>query len=154
MFSDRPLAGYEWSMAALSLHGCALSTLSSPWRLGAGAPRCCTALARQRHSALRRSYSIVLSGLGQTEQAPQPTRGIRRDAIVVVSNLCAYKRIDEVLAAFAEEPGLRDSYELIIAGMELEPGLRRRLKDLASALGCAERVRFTGFLTGAELLDL
>ncbi len=113
-----------------------------------------TAAEFSRHSALRRSYSIVLSGLGQTEQAPQPTRGIRRDAIVVVSNLCAYKRIDEVLAAFAEERGLRDSYELIIAGMELEPGLRRRLKDLASALGCAERVRFTGFLTGAELLDL
>lgn len=113
-----------------------------------------TAAEFSRHSALRRSYSVVLSGLGQTEQALQPTRGIRRDAIVVVSNLYAYKRIDEVLAAFAEEPGLRDSHELIIAGMELEPGLRRRLEDLASALGCAERVRFTGFLTGAELLDL
>jgi glycosyltransferase involved in cell wall biosynthesis len=107
-----------------------------------------------RHSALRRSYSIVLSGLGQTEQAHQPTKGIRRDAIVVVSNLYAYKRIDEVLSAFAEEPGLRDSYELVIAGTELEPGLRRRLEDLASALGCAERARFMGFLTGAELLDL
>ena len=113
-----------------------------------------TAAEFSRHSALRRSYSIVLSGLGQPGQAPQPTKDIRRDAIVVVSNLYAYKRIDEVLAAFAEEAGLRDSYELIIAGMELEPGLRRRLKDLASALGCAERVRFTGFLTGAELLDL
>src|SRR6266568_2297738 len=88
-----------------------------------------TAAEFSRHSALRRSYSIVLSGLGQTEQAPQPTRGIRRDAIVVVSNLYAYKRIDEVLVAFAEEPGLRDSYELVIAGMELEPGLRRRLED-------------------------
>jgi glycosyltransferase involved in cell wall biosynthesis len=113
-----------------------------------------TAAEFSRHSALQRSYSIVLSGLGQTEQASQPTRDIRRDAIVVVSNLYAYKRIDEVLAAFAEEPGLRDSYELVIAGMELEPGLRQRLEDLASALGCAERVRFTGFLTGAELVDL
>ena len=73
---------------------------------------------------------------------------------MVVSNLYAYKRIDEVLAAFAAEPGLRDSYELVIAGDELEPGLRRRLEDLASTLGCAESVRFTGFLTGAELLDL
>jgi glycosyltransferase involved in cell wall biosynthesis len=113
-----------------------------------------TAAEFSRHSALRRSYSVVLSGLGQTEQALQSTRGIRRDAIVVVSNLYAHKRIDEVLAAFAEEPDLRDSYELVIAGMELEPGLRRRLGDLASALGCAERVRFTGFLQGAELLDL
>ena len=113
-----------------------------------------TAAEFSRHSALRRSYSVVLSGLGQTEQALQPTRGTRRDAIVVVSNLYAYKRIDEVLAAFAAERGLRDSYELVIAGNELEVGLRRRLEDLASALGCAESVRFTGFLTKAELLDL
>ena len=68
-----------------------------------------TAAEFSRHSALRRSYSIVLSGLGQPGQAPQPTKDIRRDAIVVVSNLYAYKRIDEVLAAFAEEAGLRDS---------------------------------------------
>ena len=107
-----------------------------------------------RHSGLRRSYSIVLSGLGQLEQAPRPTTGLRRDAIVVVSNIYAYKRIDEVLAAFAAEPGLRDSYELVIAGDELEPGLRKRLGNLASSLGCAERVRFTGFLAEAELLDL
>ena len=113
-----------------------------------------TAAEFSRHSALRRSYSIVLSGLGQLEQASRPTTGIRRDAIVVVSNLYAYKRIDEVLAAFAAERGLRDSYELVIAGDELEAGLRRRLEDLASALGCAESVRFTGFLTKAELLDL
>ena len=113
-----------------------------------------TAAEFSRHSALRRSYSIVLSGLGQLEQAPRPTTGIRRNAIVVVSNLYAYKHIDEVLAAFAEESGLRDSYELVIAGDELEPGLRGRLGDLASTLGCAESVRFTGFLTGAELLDL
>ena len=113
-----------------------------------------TAAEFSRHSALRRSYSVVLSGLGQTEQALQPTRGIRRDAIVVVSNLYAYKRIDEVLAAFAAERGLRDSYELVIAGDELEVGLRRRLEDLASALDCAESVRFTGFLKKAELLDL
>jgi glycosyltransferase involved in cell wall biosynthesis len=107
-----------------------------------------------RHAALRRSYSIVLSGLGQLEQAPRPTRVIRRDAIVVVSNLYAYKRIDEVIAAFAGERGLRGSYELVIAGTEVEAGLRRRLGDLASALGCAESVRFTGFLAAAELLDL
>ena len=113
-----------------------------------------TAAEFSRHSALRRSYSIVLSGLGQLEQASRPTTGLRRDAIVVVSNLYAYKRIDEVLAAFAAERGLRDSYELVIAGDELEAGLRRRLEDLASALGCAESVRFTGFLTKAELLDL
>jgi glycosyltransferase involved in cell wall biosynthesis len=113
-----------------------------------------TAAEFSRYSALQRSYSIVLSGLGQTEQAPQPTRDIRRDAIVVVSNLYAYKRIDEVLAAFAEEPGLRDSYELVIAGDELEVGLRLSLENLASALDCAKSVRFTGFLTRAELLDL
>ena len=113
-----------------------------------------TAAEFSRHSALRRSYSIVLSGLGQLEQGLRPTTGIRRHAIVVVSNLYAYKRIDEVLAAFAEERGLRDSYELVIAGDELEAGLRRRLGNLASVLGCAESVRFTGFLTKAELLDL
>jgi glycosyltransferase involved in cell wall biosynthesis len=113
-----------------------------------------TAAQFSRHSALRRSYSVVLSGLGQAEQALQPRRDIRRDTIVVVSNLYAYKRIDEVVAAFAEEPGLRDSYELVIAGMELESGLRRRLEELASTLGCAERVRFTGFVAKAELLDL
>jgi glycosyltransferase involved in cell wall biosynthesis len=113
-----------------------------------------TAAEFSRHSALRRSYSVVLSGLGQTEQALQPPSGTRRDAIVVVSNLYAYKRIDEVVAAFAGEPGLRDAYELVIAGMELEPGLRRGLEDLASAQGCAERVRFMGFLAKAELLDL
>lgn len=107
-----------------------------------------------RHSALRRSYSIVLSGLGQLERASRPTTGVRRDAIVVVSNLYAYKRIDEVIAAFAGERGLYDSYELIIAGDELEAGLRRHLEDLASALGCAQSVRFTGFLTKAELLAL
>ena len=107
-----------------------------------------------RHSGLQCSYSIVLSGLGQLEQAPRPAPGLRRDAIVVVSNLYAYKRIDEVLAAFAAEAGLRDSYELIIAGDELEPGLRGRLGHLASTLGCAESVRVTGFLTRAELLDL
>jgi len=113
-----------------------------------------TAAEFSRHSALRRPYSVVLSGLGQAEQALQPTKDVRRDAIVVVSNLYAYKRIDEVVAALAEQPGLRDSYELVIAGMELEPGLRRHLEDLASELGCAERVRFTGFLTKAELLGL
>jgi glycosyltransferase involved in cell wall biosynthesis len=113
-----------------------------------------TAAQFSRYSALRRSYSVVLSGHGQTEQALQPRRDIRRDAIVVVSNLYAYKRIDEVVAAFAEESGLRDSYELVIAGMELESGLRRRLEDLAATLGCAERVRFTGFVAKAELLDL
>ena len=113
-----------------------------------------TAVDFSRHSALRRSYSIVLSGLGRLEQAPRPATGIRRDAIMVVSNLYAYKRIDEVLAAFAAERGLRDSYELVIAGGELEVGLRRRLEDLASALDCAESIRFTGFLTKSELLDL
>ncbi len=107
-----------------------------------------------RYSALRRSYSIVLSGLGQVEQASRPAMGIRRDAIVVVSNLYAYKRIDEVLAAFAAEPSLHDSYELVIAGDELEAGLRRRLEDLASVLGCAKNVRFAGFLEKAELVDL
>jgi glycosyltransferase involved in cell wall biosynthesis len=113
-----------------------------------------TAAEFSRHSALRRSYSIVLSGLGQIEQAPPPATETRRDAVVVVSNLYAYKRIGEVIAAFAAERRLRDSYELVIAGEELEAGLRRRLEDLASALGCAERVLFTGFLTKAELLDL
>ena len=113
-----------------------------------------TAAEFSRHSALRRSYSIVLSGLGQLEQASRPATGLRRDAIVVVSNLYAYKRINEVLAAFAAESGLRDSYELVIAGDELKAGLRRRLEDLASALGCAKSVRFTGFLKQAELVDL
>jgi len=113
-----------------------------------------TAAEFSRHSALRRSYSIVLSGLGQLEQASRPATDLRRDAIVVVSNLYAYKRIDEVLAAFAAESGLRDSYELVIAGDELKAGLRRRLEDLASALGCAKSVRFTGFLKQAELVDL
>jgi glycosyltransferase involved in cell wall biosynthesis len=113
-----------------------------------------TAAEFSRYSALRRSYSIVLSGLGQVEQASRPATGIRRDAIVVVSNLYAYKRIDEVLAAFAAEPSLNDSYELVIAGDELEAGLRRRLEDLASVLGCAKNVRFTGFLEKAELVDL
>jgi len=113
-----------------------------------------TAAEFSRYSALRRSYSIILSGLGQAEQTSRATAGISRDAIVVVSNLYAYKRIGEVLAAFAAERGLRDSYELVIAGDELEVGLRRRLEDLASALDCAESVRFTGFLTKAELLDL
>jgi glycosyltransferase involved in cell wall biosynthesis len=113
-----------------------------------------TAAEFSRHSALRRSYSIVLSGLGQLEQASRPRTGIRRDAIVVVSNLYAYKRIGEVIAAFAAERDLRDSYELVIAGQELQAGLRRRLEDLASALGCAERVLFTGFLMKTELLDL
>ena len=113
-----------------------------------------TAAEFSRYSALRRSYSIVLSGLGQLEQDPRPATHLRRDAIVVVSNLYAYKRIDEVLAAFAAESGLRDSYELVIAGDELEAGLRRRLEDLASALGCAKSVRFTGFLAKAELVVL
>jgi glycosyltransferase involved in cell wall biosynthesis len=113
-----------------------------------------TAAEFSRYSALRRSYSILLSGLGQTEQALQPTMGICRDAIVVVSNLYAYKRIDEVLAAFASERGLHDSYELVIAGEELQVGLRRRLENLAHALDCAESVRFTGFLMKTELLDL
>lgn len=113
-----------------------------------------TAVEFSRHSALRRSYSIVLSGLGQVEHASRPATGIRRNAIVVVSNLYAYKRIGEVLAAFAAERSLRDSYELVIAGGELEVGLRRSLEDLASALDCAESVRFTGFLTKSELLDL
>ena len=113
-----------------------------------------TAAEFSRHSALRRSYSVVLSGLGQTEQALEPTSRICRDAIVVVSNLYAYKRIGEVLAAFAAERGLRDPYQLVIAGGELEAGLRRRLEDLASALDCAQSVRFTGFLRKAELLDL
>jgi glycosyltransferase involved in cell wall biosynthesis len=113
-----------------------------------------TAAEFSRHSALRRSYSIVLSGLGQVEQASRPATGTRRDAIVVVSNLYAYKRIDEVLAAFAAEPGLHDSYELVIAGDELEVGLRQRLEDLACVLGCAKNVLFTGFLKKAELVDL
>ena len=113
-----------------------------------------TAAEFSRHSALRRSYSIVLSGLGQLEQVRRPATDTRRDAVVVVSNLYSYKCIGEVIAAFALERGLRDSYELVIAGGELEVGLRRRLQDLASALGCAERVLFTGFLTKAELLDL
>jgi glycosyltransferase involved in cell wall biosynthesis len=113
-----------------------------------------TAAEFSRHSALQRSYSIILSGLGQLEQAPRPSTDARHDAVIVVSNLYAYKRIDEVIAAFAAERGMRDSYELVIAGDELEVGLRRRLEDLASALGCAERVLFTGFLTKAQLLDL
>ncbi len=113
-----------------------------------------TAAEFSRHSALRRPYSIVLSGLGQAEQAFRPKAGIRRDAIVVVSNLYTYKRIGEVIAAFAAERGLRDSFELVIAGDELEIGLRRRLEDLASELDCAESVRFMGFQTKAELLDL
>jgi glycosyltransferase involved in cell wall biosynthesis len=113
-----------------------------------------TAAEFSRHSALRRPYSIVLSGLGQVEQASRPTTDVRRDAIVVVSNLYAYKRIDEILAAFAAEQGLRNSHELVIAGGELEAGSRRRLEDLASALGCKENVRFTGFLKKAELVDL
>jgi glycosyltransferase involved in cell wall biosynthesis len=113
-----------------------------------------TAAEFSHHSALWRSYSIVLSGLGQFEQASRPATGLHCDAILVVSNLYAYKRIDEVLAAFAADSGLRDSYELVIAGDELEAGLRRRLEDLASALGCAKSVRFTGFLRKAELADL
>jgi glycosyltransferase involved in cell wall biosynthesis len=113
-----------------------------------------TAAEFSRHSALRRTYSIVLSGLGQLEQASRPATDLRRDAIVVVANLYAYKRIDEVLAAFAAETSLRDSYELVIAGDELEAGLRRRLEDLASALGCAKSVRFTGFLAKADLVEL
>jgi len=113
-----------------------------------------TATEFSLHSGLRRSYSVIPSGLGQLEQAARPPTGSRRDTIVVVSNLYAYKRIDEVLAAFAAERGLHDSYKLVIAGDEIEVGLRGRLEDLASALGCAESVWFTGFLTRDELLDL
>jgi glycosyltransferase involved in cell wall biosynthesis len=113
-----------------------------------------TAAEFARYSALRRPYSVVLSGLGQAEEASRPPASIHRNAIVVVSNLYTYKRIDEILVAFAAQQALRESYELVIAGDELEVGLRRRLEDLASALNCAESVRFTGFLTKTELLNL
>ena len=114
-----------------------------------------TAAEFSRHSALRRSYSIVLSGLGQLEQVRPAYNGHpprRCCGGLELLRVQAYRRGHRCLCCL--ERGLRDSYELVIAGEELEVGLRRRLQDLASALGCAERVLFTGFLTKAELLDL
>lgn len=105
-------------------------------------------------SGLRRPYSVIRSGLGDSERAPPLAREGRRDLILVVSNVYAYKAIEEVIAAFAAERDLFNSYEVVIAGKEIDAGLQRRLEDLASALGSGDVVRFAGFIPSSQLLEL
>lgn len=71
--------------------------------------------------------------------------------LLFVGRLKEYKRVDLVIEAVARLAGLGIEAELVVAGKGDQAESLRRLAD---RLGVAERVRFAGFVSEAEKVDL
>jgi glycosyltransferase involved in cell wall biosynthesis len=112
----------------------------------------------RRWAALNVPSTVILSGPGslpQNDGVPSLELEARRPYILAVSNLSDYKRHDLVIAAYASQPELGNSYDLIIAGAAPKP---RALVDLQREVlkhGLEpNQVLFIGFVTGQRLAAL
>lgn len=89
---------------------------------------------------------LLYNGIRFPELPPVPVAE-RRQRIVYLGRLEAYKRIDLLLRALAALRPRHPELELLIVGRGAE---REGLERLAKELGVAERVRFAGFVDDEE----
>ena len=93
----------------------------------------------------REHLAVVPDGMRLPTTPPGPLPG--KPVVAYAGHLYAWKGVDVLLRAVAQLP---DVAALIVGGHEREPDLAR-LKALASELGIAERVTFTGLVAPAEV---
>ena len=114
-------------------------------------------VAFEETAALDIATRVVLSGPGgpvvsvAARGAPSDDR---RRHVLAVSNLYRHKRMDLLVRAHAADPRVRDSFDLVIAGDEIELGIAEGLRRLAHAIGSGDAVRVVGFVETAELRSL
>jgi glycosyltransferase involved in cell wall biosynthesis len=102
--------------------------------------------ASLREMGLRGPIEIIENPLRPpVEAASAPVRG----RIGYVGRLTPSKRVDHIVRAFAILAARRPNAELWVVGGGPERTLES-LRALAQRLGCADRVRFTGFIPGTE----
>jgi glycosyltransferase involved in cell wall biosynthesis len=106
-------------------------------------------ISRNVSARLRRFNGIDSTPLyPPSRYAGQLRAGPYGDYILSSSRLDRAKRLDLLLAAFAQ---MRQPARLLLAGAGPD---RERLERLAAEQGLGERVRFLGFVSDAELLEL
>lgn len=88
------------------------------------------------------TYPVSAADILPFEPEPSKTR------LLVTSPLMKSSRVDEVLQAVAHLSPSYPALELIVAGYGPEQGF---LQDLAHTLGIADRVRFLGYTSHAEI---
>jgi alpha-1,3-mannosyltransferase len=77
---------------------------------------------------------------------------IERGLLVYVGRLVSNKRLDHLLRAVALACRQRSDLHLVAIGVDYE-GIQENLETLATELGIAERVTFTGLVSHEELRD-
>jgi glycosyltransferase involved in cell wall biosynthesis len=102
--------------------------------------------ASLREMGLRGPIEIIENPLRPpVETIPAPVRG----RIGYVGRLTPSKRVDHIVRAFAILAARNPDAELYVVGGGPEATIES-LKVLAQQLGCASRVRFTGYIPGAQ----
>jgi glycosyltransferase involved in cell wall biosynthesis len=104
-------------------------------------------ISKSSAESLRR---IGLRGPIDVIEVPLPPRAEQRAATVrervgYVGRLVRSKRVDDIIRAFAIVARTRPNAELVIVGGGA-PRIAASLQALAAELGCAGRVRFTGYV--------
>jgi alpha-1,3-rhamnosyl/mannosyltransferase len=114
--------------------------------------------AFEQIAALEVPSTVILSGAGNIAARTRPATGTvatGRPYIVAISNLYDHKRVDLIIDAYATEPTLRATHDLVIGGKEMVPGTIAILRKQARELGLADsQVRFPGFVSGSTLAAL
>ena len=101
----------------------------------------------------RAGVVVVPDGVRLQSGTDRSTAPARRNAAPVVAysgHLYAWKGVDILLDAIARLPGVRG---LVIGGHEREPDLAR-VQSLATRLGIADRVQFTGLVPPSHVAGL
>jgi glycosyltransferase involved in cell wall biosynthesis len=139
--SDRPLVG--WAARRLEAGGAALGEVAvsvSPF----------TAQRLAAHRPASRPARVVSNGISLSQIAAIPAASHGSD-VIFAGRLIEDKQVGLLLDAVAELRARRPDLRVCIAG---DGPSRGRLEAQAAALGIADRVRFTGRVSEADLIGL
>ena len=115
---------------------------ASVWAAADGYVTITRALAAdlERRHGTRTSLAVIPDGVRLAARAPSPPPD--EPVAAYAGHLYAWKGVDVLLQAIAQVPGIAG---LIVGGHAAEPDLAR-VKQLATDLGIADRVTFTGLV--------
>lgn len=99
----------------------------------------------------RERITVIPNGIDLERHTPEPGAKSTSPTLLYVGRLKRYKRVDLVIEAVARLAKLGVEAELVVAGKGDRAGSLRRL---AERLGVAERVRFAGFVSEGEKIEL
>jgi glycosyltransferase involved in cell wall biosynthesis len=92
-------------------------------------------------------------GIDLTHLPMKPARVAARLRAVSIRGWSPEYRVVDVVRGFAAYAAERDDLDLVITGYGTEEE-RRTLLQAIAATGCGDRIRFAGFVTRAELLEI